>query len=82
VAVQVYSDAAPYTRITLTAPTLTAARSLIFLITGKDKAEIIREVLTYPLRPWQYPVQTLWPAVEKMTWLVDADASRWIETIG
>lgn len=82
VAVQVYSDAAPYTRITLTVPTLTAARSLIFLITGRDKAEIIREVLTYPLRPWQYPVQTLWPAVEKMTWLVDADASRWIETIG
>ncbi len=73
-AAQVYSDAVPYTRITLTVPTLSASRSLMFLITGRDKAEIVREVLTYPLRPWQYPVQTLWPAVEKMVWFVDEDA--------
>lgn len=76
-AAQVYSDAVPYTRITLTVPTLSASRSLMFLITGRDKAEIIREVLTYPLRPWQYPVQTLWPAVEKMVWFVDEDAGTW-----
>jgi 6-phosphogluconolactonase len=75
IAAQVYSEAVLHTRVSLTIPVLTAARSLIFLITGKEKAEIVSEVLTPPLRPWQYPIQSLWPAVGKMTWFIDEQAS-------
>ncbi len=75
IAAPVFSQTMPHTRVTLTVPVLTAARSLVFIITGSSKREILREVMAPPLRPWQYPVHALWPAVDKMTWFVDADAA-------
>ncbi|MBN2511818.1 MAG: 6-phosphogluconolactonase [Sedimentisphaerales bacterium] len=75
IAAAVFSQTMPHTRVTLTAPALTAARSLLFIITGSSKQEILREILIPPLRPWQYPVHALWSAVDKMTWFVDAQAA-------
>lgn len=75
IAAAVFSQTMPHTRVTLTAPVLTAARSLLFIITGSSKQEILRETLIPPLRPWQYPVHALWPAVDRMTWFVDAAAA-------
>lgn len=75
IAAAVFSQTMPHTRVTLTVPVLTAARSLLFIITGGSKQEILRETLIPPLRPWQYPVHALWAAVDKMTWFVDAEAA-------
>lgn len=75
IAAAVFSQTMPHARVTLTAPVLTAARSLLFIITGCSKREILREVMIPPLRPWQYPVHALWPAVDKMTWFIDAEAA-------
>lgn len=80
IAAAVFSRDVPHTRVTLTAPVLTAAHSLLFLITGRSKQDILKEVLLPPPRPWQYPVHALWPAVNKMTWFVDTEAAGLIGT--
>ncbi|MEN6307062.1 MAG: 6-phosphogluconolactonase [Anaerohalosphaeraceae bacterium] len=80
IAAAVFSRDVPHTRVTLTAPVLTAARLLLFIITGRSKQDILKEVLSPPPRPWQYPVHALWPAVGKMTWFIDAEAAQLIDT--
>ena len=63
-------------RITLTPPVLCAASHLIVLVSGQEKAEILKEVLTSEPDEVKYPIQTLWPVLEKVTWLVDFDAAQ------
>lgn len=46
-------------RITLTAPALKAARRIMFMAAGPDKAEIIQTVVQGPVTPRQYPSQML-----------------------
>ncbi len=64
------------TRITLTHPVLCAARQLIVLVAGPEKAEILKEVFTSPPDDVSYPIHTLWPALERITWLVDSSAAK------
>lgn len=62
-------------RITLTHPVLKAARHLIVLVSGKEKAPILREVMISEPDEVHYPIHTLWPVLEKVTWFVDRDAA-------
>jgi len=62
-------------RITLTHPVLSAASHLVVLVSGKEKAKILREVLTVEPDEVRYPIHTLWPALDKVTWLVDSAAA-------
>jgi 6-phosphogluconolactonase len=62
-------------RITLTYPVLSAARHLIVLVSGKEKASILKEVMTSEPDEVHYPIHILWPVLEKVTWLVDQDAA-------
>jgi 6-phosphogluconolactonase len=64
------------TRITLTHPVLCAARQLTVLVTGPEKAQILKEVLTSPPDEVHYPIHTLWPALDKISWLVDSPAAK------
>ncbi len=61
-------------RITLTHPVLRAARHLIVLISGKEKAQILKEVMTSEPDEVKYPIHVLWPVLDKVTWLVDKQA--------
>ncbi len=63
-------------RITLTHPVLKAASQLVVLVTGPEKAETLRDVLTGPPDEVRYPIHTLWPALGKILWLVDASAGK------
>lgn len=66
-------------RITLTYPTLNAARRVIFLVTGAAKAEPLRDVLhPSPHRP-ALPVQRVRPTEGTLTWLVDKAAATQIK---
>lgn len=67
-----------YSRITLTHPVITAADHLVILISGPEKAEIFSEVFHSEPDEVKYPIHTLWPILEKVTWLVDSDAGRLI----
>jgi 6-phosphogluconolactonase len=63
-------------RITLTPPALLAARGLVVLVSGKDRAPVLREVLTQQPDTSRWPVQLLFAARERARWLVDKDAAR------
>jgi 6-phosphogluconolactonase len=47
------------TRLTLTTPVFVETHELLFLVTGTEKAEILCEVVTGPLRPLDLPSQVL-----------------------
>jgi 6-phosphogluconolactonase len=59
-------------RITMTFPLLNAARKVVFLVTGEEKAEIVREVLEGPER---YPAQRVRPTRGALSWILDAGAA-------
>ena len=63
-------------RITLTHPVLCAAAHLVVLVSGREKAAILKEVLSIEPDEVKYPIHILWPILDKVTWLVDSDAAR------
>ncbi len=63
-------------RITLTAPVLKAARAILFLIHGEDKALALKGVLEGPVEPDQLPAQLLLSSGEKCLWLIDELAGK------
>ncbi len=65
-------------RITLTHPVLCAASHLAVLVSGEEKAGILKEVLTHEPDEVQYPIHTLWPILDKVTWLVDSNAAKFL----
>jgi 6-phosphogluconolactonase len=62
-------------RVTLTWPVIDHASSVFFLISGADKAEILKEVLTGPHDPERLPSQLIWPASGILTLILDKAAA-------
>lgn len=71
----VYRIEGEYNRITLTHPVLCNASHLLIMIAGQEKADIVKEVLHGEPDEVKYPVHTLWPILEKVTWLIDNEAA-------
>ena len=63
-------------RITLTHPVLRAASRLAVLVSGEEKAGILKEVLTSKPDEVRYPIHVLWPILNKVTWLIDKNAAK------
>ncbi|OHB61656.1 MAG: 6-phosphogluconolactonase [Planctomycetes bacterium RBG_13_46_10] len=72
----VYAMDEKLNRITLTHPVLCAAAHLAVLVSGKEKADILKNVLTSEPDEVHYPIHVLWPVLYKVTWLVDDDAAK------
>jgi 6-phosphogluconolactonase len=68
-------DATPRRRVTLTAPVVNAARHVVFLVAGADKAPMLRRVLEGPHDPDALPAQLIAPTDGRLTWMVDAAAA-------
>jgi 6-phosphogluconolactonase len=62
------------TRITLTLPVINAARAVIFLVAGEDKAEALREILEGDADPRAYPAKLVQPP-SGPEWMVDQSAA-------
>ncbi|HSV26611.1 MAG TPA: 6-phosphogluconolactonase, partial [Sedimentisphaerales bacterium] len=62
-------------RITLTPPVITAARRVIALISGANKAEMFKHVLDSHPEPLRYPVQILRAMGDRAIWLADRQAA-------
>lgn len=68
----------PFFRVTLTAPLLNQARLVIFLVSGSNKARVLRAALT-GAEP-TFPVHLIRPAGE-LLWLVDRDAASLLGSV-
>jgi 6-phosphogluconolactonase len=66
-------------RITLTLPVLNNGNSVVFLVTGASKAEILREVIKTDPNPDLYPAQAVRPIRGELLWFVDEAAARLIK---
>jgi 6-phosphogluconolactonase len=63
-------------RITLTHPVLCAAAHIAVLVSGQEKAAILKDVLTSEPDEVRFPIHILWTILNKVTWLVDSDAAK------
>jgi 6-phosphogluconolactonase len=62
-------------RITLTAPVINAARAVVFLVSGADKATTLSAVLHGPDDARRLPAQLIDPQTGTLLWLVDRAAA-------
>ncbi len=62
-------------RVTLTPPLLNAARTVLFLVSGNEKAHVLKSVLEGPFMPRRLPAQAIHPHSGRLIWLVDAPAA-------
>lgn len=58
-------------RITMTLPLLKSAASVVFLVTGVEKAEVVRAVVQTTKR---YPAKEVRPTNGELMWLLDSEA--------
>jgi 6-phosphogluconolactonase len=65
----------PPDRLTFTPPLLNAARNVLFLVTGEEKAEAVYHVLEGPYEPDEYPAQIVRPLHGEVTWMLDSAAA-------
>jgi len=63
-------------RVTLTPRVINAARDVLFLVAGSEKAGCLKEVLQGPYRPDELPAQAIRPAPGRLRWMIDAEAAR------
>lgn len=67
-------------RITFTLPVLNAARNVMFLVSGADKAPVLREVLEGDAPAEKYPSKLVRPSNGKLIWFVDRAAGSQLTT--
>jgi 6-phosphogluconolactonase len=63
-------------RVTLTVPVLNHANLVVFLVSGHDKAEALKEVLQGDRQPERFPAQLIRPDPGNLLWIVDRAAAR------
>jgi 6-phosphogluconolactonase len=69
-------------RVTLTRPVINNAADVFFLIGGKDKAQILKDVFLGPRDPERLPSQLIAPAGGILTLLLDAGAAALLPASG
>jgi 6-phosphogluconolactonase len=62
-------------RITMTVPVFNNAERIIFLVSGQEKANTLKSVLTRRRESVPYPVQLIRPGHGQLIWLIDASAA-------
>jgi 6-phosphogluconolactonase len=61
----------PPDRLTFTPPLLNAARNVLFLVIGSEKADALRAVLEGEYQPDVYPAQIVRPTNGEVVWMVE-----------
>ncbi len=65
----------PVERVTFTFPMLNAARQVMFLVAGANKAEAVQDVLEYHASPEKRPAAGVGPEYGTLVWLLDSSAA-------
>jgi 6-phosphogluconolactonase len=74
-AMVVYLMSGQMNRITVSNAVLLEAKEIIVLVQGAEKAQTLRKVLLSEPDQITYPIHALWPILERVTWITDADAA-------
>ena len=74
-----YVDSVLGWRVTLSPLVINAARNVIFIISGADKSDAVREVLEGPSQPYLLPAQLVNPDEGHLLWLLDEEAAALLE---
>jgi 6-phosphogluconolactonase len=72
---EVYLTEPDLHRVTLTAPFINQAAVAAFLVAGKSKARVLREVRHGPRDPRRLPAQLIQPQNGDLLWLADREAA-------
>lgn len=62
----------PPQRVTFTLPVMVHAKVCMFIVTGKSKASIVKEIIE---KNAQVPANIVAPQAGKLIWMIDADAA-------
>ncbi|MCB2187937.1 MAG: 6-phosphogluconolactonase [Deltaproteobacteria bacterium] len=63
-------------RVTFTPGLLNQARVVAFLVSGPEKAQVVREIQEGPRDPGRRPAQLVQPSPGRLVWLLDRAAAR------
>jgi len=74
-----YVEVVSMWRITLTPVVINAAKNVIFIVSGAEKAERLHSVLEGPFQPEVLPAQVIRPARGRLLWLLDKAAAARLE---
>lgn len=66
-------------RVTLMPAVINAAAAVLFLVSGEEKAAVVRRVFDAPMQPDELPAQLIEPTEGRLLWLLDAAAARDLE---
>jgi 6-phosphogluconolactonase len=75
---EVYVEEENMFRVTMTAALINRAHTILFLVTGKNKAEIMEAVFSASALPDKYPAQLIKPVNGKLFWYADEAAASLI----
>ncbi len=67
-------------RLTLTFPVINNAENIIFLVSGDNKAEALREVLRGEFQPEKFPSQNVKTENGNLWWLIDKAAAKLLDS--
>lgn len=67
-------------RVTLTYPVINQAATICFLVTGTDKAGIVREIIEGHASAVPYPAEKICPVNGQLIWLLDQAAAACLES--
>jgi 6-phosphogluconolactonase len=76
---EVYLEEEEMYRVTMTAPLINLARRVLFLVTGKNKADILQKIVGNIYNPNIYPAQLIMPQSGELSWFIDKEAAEEIE---
>jgi 6-phosphogluconolactonase len=65
----------PFGRVTLTFPAINSAANIVFLVTGKDKADVVARVISGDPSQGTLPAQQIKPIDGNVIWVLDEDAA-------
>jgi 6-phosphogluconolactonase len=68
-------------RVTLTAPVINGAAVVAFLVSGKAKANVLKEVLKGSQDPLRLPAQLVHPENGEIYWFIDQEASAALKEV-
>lgn len=69
-------------RVTLTLPVINAAREVLFLAAGPQKAQVVHDLIDGCTARSDLPAARVLPVDGHVTWIVDRDAARLLKTSG